>query len=136
MAKRGGTQPVTRSGTQAPARPKDARPTLVLKGDFTPELRSLINAAARKLGTTQSGFAVRVLTREAQRVLKGEALEETAQPPAMRQDEITAAFATMNENIQALSAVVAAGEVRLAELAEQRRRSPWERLREIFAPRR
>lgn len=53
-------------------RPSDRRPTLTLKGEeFTPEFRSLLNKAAKKVGKTQAAFAAEVLAAASRRVLSG-----------------------------------------------------------------
>lgn len=67
-------------------RPVDRRPALTVKGEeITPEFRALINKAAKKLGKTQAVYLVDTMTRDAQRVLKGEEEQGTTEalPPAL-----------------------------------------------------
>lgn len=67
---------------------RDSRPTLTLKGDgFTPEFRSLLNKAAKKVGRTQAEFAAEALASAARRVLTGtpedNPNDNPAPPPAV-----------------------------------------------------
>ena len=98
-------------------RKKDPRPTLTLKGDmFDAQFRLLLNKAAKRSGMTQAAFAAEVLRREAQRVIKGEAVPEAAAPPAILDD-----LRRTDERVSQLAAQVEA-------LTKLQQRSLWERL--------
>lgn len=102
------------------AAPKDARPTLTVKGAaFTPEFRAKINKAAKRQGQTQADFVAQVLEREATRILTGGAdrpEEDVTQSPA-----IVARIEATDARIEALAAQV-------QTLTESQRRGFWARL--------
>lgn len=114
---------------------RDTRPTLTLKGDeFTPEFRSLLNKAAKRLNKTQAEFAAEALAAAARRVLSG-TLEEpegnpSAPPPAVlaqiedTQKRIEATDAKLDAATQTIEAL--ADQVRA--LAEAQGKSFWARL--------
>lgn len=114
---------------------RDARPTLTLKGDgFTPEFRSLLNKAAKKVGKTQAEFAAEALAAAARRVLTGtpddNPTDNPAPPPA-----VLAQIEDTQKRIEATDAKLDAATKTITDLADQvralteaQRRGLWSRL--------
>jgi hypothetical protein len=96
----------------------DPRYTWTLKGDFDPEFKAQINAAGAKVGLTQAKFVKQTMTREAQRILKGEPEPAAGQPPALLESELVRALAGLS--------------ARLDELEAQQARSWWQRVRGLL----
>lgn len=98
-------------------RPADKRPTLTLKGEeFTPEFRSLLNKAAKRLGQTQAAFAAETLAEAARRVLSHANADNPPSNPAQlpaviqsieeaqkRQEATDKAIAELAEQVKALT---------------------------------
>jgi len=113
---------------------KDHRPTLTLKGPgFTPEFRSLLNKAARKVGKTQAEFAAEMLAEAARRVLIDSDRQSTpsSNPPATVQQ-----LEDMRKAVQMADQKAEATREALQQLTEQVRKlahasekqSLWQRL--------
>ena len=61
---------------------RDRRPSVKFKGpEFGLEFRALIHKAAERQGMTQAAFVASVLTKEAERIIRGD--DSTAQLPAV-----------------------------------------------------
>lgn len=114
-----------------PAR-RDKRPTLTLKGDeFTPEFRSLLNKAAKKLNKTQAEFAAETLAAAARRVLSGTPddtpTDNPPLPPAVIQNLEERQTATDAKLDQATRTIADLAE-QVRALTEAQRRGLWARL--------
>lgn len=111
--------------TRTPKPRKDARPTLTLKGDeFGPEFRTLLNKAAAKQGMTQAAFVSEILTREAQKILKGtpsDTPQDNPHPPAL-----------MTERLDAQDRALAALADQVNRLTAMQQLSLWQRVRMLL----
>ena len=111
---------------------RDKRPTLTLKGDeFTPEFRSLLNKAAKKVGKTQAEFAAEALAAAARRVLSGTPEDNPpgnpAPPPAVIQNLEERQAETETKLKEATEAITSLAD-QVRALTEAQRRSFWARL--------
>lgn len=112
------------------AKRPDRRPTLTLKGDeFTPEFRSLLNKAAKKLNKTQAEFAAEALAAAARKTLAGapddtppgNPLPVTIPPEILERQEATdRKLAELADQVRALS--------------ELQQKTLWARIRSRFRP--
>lgn len=115
---------------------RDRRPTLTLKGDeFTPEFRSLLNKAAKKLNKTQAEFAAEALAAAARRALTGTPDDTPESTPAAPPPAVLAKIEDTEKRIAATDAKLDAATETIAHLADQvralteaQRKSFWSRL--------
>lgn len=115
---------------------RDKRPTLTLKGDeFTPEFRSLLNKAAKKLNKTQAEFAAETLAAAARRVLSGTPDDTPEGTPSAPPPAVLAQIEDTQKRIEATDAKLDAATKIITDLADQvralteaQRKSFWARL--------
>lgn len=117
-------------------RPADRRPTLTLKGDeFSPEFRSLLNKAAKKVGKTQAAFAAEVLSAASRRVLSGNSDDTPEGNPSAPPPAVLAQIEDTQKRIEATDAKLDAATRTIEALADQvkaltdiQRKSLWSRI--------
>ena len=115
---------------------RDKRPTLTLKGDeFTPEFRSLLNKAAKKVGKTQAEFAAEALAAAARRALSGNPEHNPDGTPSAPPPAVLAQIEDTQKRIEATDAKLDMATKTISDLADQvralteaQRRGLWARI--------
>jgi hypothetical protein len=128
MARKPGTSS-RRSPSKAPA-----RGSMTFRGaEYTAEWRGLVMAAAKRSGETQSAYIHRVMTADAQRVLKGEPEAPAGPPPAVVGDELAQELRRFGAALEKLRGDNAALSARLEAVESGDRVGPVRRMREAGA---